>query len=81
MGGISYENDQFLIDVEGYYKTLTGLTQYAIRQSGFTPGTAGTIEQDFFQGTGRAKGVEVLLQKKLGRVHGLAKLYPGQCRK
>jgi len=55
MGGISYENDQFLIDVEGYYKTLTGLTQYAIRQSGFTPGTAGTIEQDFFQGTGRAK--------------------------
>jgi hypothetical protein len=70
MGGISYENDQFLIDLEGYYKTLTGLTQYAIRQSGFTPGTAGTIEQDFFQGTGRAKGVEVLLQKKLGRYTG-----------
>jgi ferric enterobactin receptor len=70
MGGVSWENNGFLIDLEGYYKTLSGLTQYAIRQTGFTPGSAGTIEQDFFQGTGHAKGVEVLLQKKLGRYTG-----------
>ncbi|MDP9079200.1 MAG: TonB-dependent receptor [Bacteroidota bacterium] len=70
MGGISYENNDFLIDVEGYYKTLSGLTQYAIRQTGFAPGSAGIIEQDFFQGTGHAKGIELLLQKKLGRYTG-----------
>lgn len=70
MGGIAYENDLFLLDVEGYYKTLSGLTQYAIRQTGFGPGMAGSIEQDFFNGTGRAKGIEVLLQKKLGRYTG-----------
>ncbi len=70
MGGVAYENNQFLIDVEGYYKTLSGLTQYTIRQSGFAPGSAGTIEEDFFQGSGRAKGIEVLLQKKLGRYTG-----------
>lgn len=70
MGGVSYENDQFLIDVEGYYKALSDLTQYAIRQSGFSPGNAGTIEQNFFKGTGRAKGIEVLLQKKMGRYTG-----------
>ncbi len=53
MGGVAYENNQFLIDVEGYYKTLSGLTQYTIRQSGFAPGSAGTIEEDFFQGSRR----------------------------
>ena len=70
MGGVSYENDQFLIDVEGYYKTLSGLTQYTIRQTGFSPGSGQTVEQDFYQGTGRAEGIEVLLQKKLGNYTG-----------
>ncbi len=71
MGGISYENSNFLIDIEGYYKTLSGLTQYTIRQSGFSPGsTANTIEQDFYTGTGKAKGIEILVQKKLGNYTG-----------
>ncbi len=71
MAGISYENDQFLIDVEGYYKTLSGLTQYTISQSQITPGsTTNTIEQDFYNGSGQAEGIEILLQKKLGRYTG-----------
>jgi hypothetical protein len=70
MGGIAYENNRFLVDVEGYYKTLSGLTQYAIRQTGFAPGQAGEVEEDFYSGTGRAKGIEVLLQKKMGRYTG-----------
>ena len=71
MAGASYENDQFLIDVEGYYKTLSGLTQYTESQSQITPGsTTNTIQQDFYNGTGRAKGIEVLVQKKLGRYTG-----------
>ena len=68
MGGISYENSQFLIDVEGYYKTLTGLTQYSITQSGL--GSTPTVEENFYTGTGDARGFEVLVQKKLGRYTG-----------
>jgi len=71
MGGVSYENDQFLIDVEGYYKILSGLTQYTISQAGFAPGnTTSSITQDFYNGSGRAEGIEVLLQKKLGNYTG-----------
>ncbi|MDB5025134.1 MAG: TonB-dependent Receptor Plug Domain protein [Mucilaginibacter sp.] len=70
MGGISYENDQLLVDVEGYYKTLTGLTQYTITQSGSIPGSTATVNQDFYTGIGNAKGIEVLIQKKLGRYTG-----------
>jgi hypothetical protein len=71
MGGVSYENNQFLIDVEGYYKTLSGLTQYTIQQSGGTRfNTNATVQQNFYTGTGRADGIEILLQKKLGRYTG-----------
>ncbi|WP_214072345.1 carboxypeptidase-like regulatory domain-containing protein [Mucilaginibacter sp. dw_454] len=74
MGGASYENDQFLIDVEGYYKTLDGLTQYTIGQQGgggFGPGGGtATLQQNFYTGTGNAKGIEVLVQKKLGLYTG-----------
>lgn len=71
MAGVSYENNQFLIDIEGYYKTLENLTQFTIRQTGFNPGSAtAAINQDFYTGTGNAKGIEILLQKKLGRYTG-----------
>jgi ferric enterobactin receptor len=71
MGGISYENDQFLVDVEGYYKTLSNLTHYSIQQTGGGPGGgAVSVEQDFNNGSGFAKGIEILVQKKLGRYTG-----------
>lgn len=79
MGGVSYENKSFLIDVEGYYKTLNGLTQYTITQEGGGGrgfggggfgGSTGDIVEDFYSGSGRAYGLEVLLQKKLGRYTG-----------
>ncbi len=70
MGGISWEDKNFLVDVEGYYKALSGLTQYTIAQSGFGPGGNGDLVEDFYTGTGRAYGVEVLLQKKLGNYTG-----------
>jgi ferric enterobactin receptor len=79
IGGLSYENDAFLISLEGYYKTLTGLTQYTVRQTqtggggfrmgGGTPQTT-TVTEDFYEGTGRAYGAEVLVQKKLGNYTG-----------
>jgi len=70
MAGASYENDKFLVDVEGYYKTLSNLTQYTIRQTGMGPGTGNTVEQDFYTGSGRAMGIEILLQKKMGNYTG-----------
>jgi ferric enterobactin receptor len=71
MAGLSYENNQFLIDLEGYYKTLGGLTQYSVTQTGLNPGsTTNTIVQNFYNGTGKAKGIELLLQKKLGNYTG-----------
>jgi hypothetical protein len=70
MGGFAYENDLFLLDIEGYYKTLTGLTQYTVTQS-FVPGTrTAAVNQNFYDGIGNAEGIEVLLQKKLGRYTG-----------
>jgi len=70
MGGVSYENELFLVDVEGYYKTLDGLTQYTINQQGFGPGGTGSLTQNFYTGTGNARGIEVLLQKKMGQYTG-----------
>jgi ferric enterobactin receptor len=77
--GTSYETNNLLFDVEGYYKQLGGLTEYSIRQTGGATGgmggppvaastgtTATTITQDFYNGTGYAKGIEFLLQKKTG---------------
>lgn len=70
MGGVSYETDALLIDVEGYYKTLQGLTQYQLTQNNFNPGGNVTVIQNYYNGSGRAKGIEVLAQKKLGRYTG-----------
>ncbi|WP_091145092.1 TonB-dependent receptor [Mucilaginibacter pineti] len=77
--GLSYENDNFLVSLEGYYKTLSGLTQYTVRQTqtgggggfgGFGQNQTLTVTEDFYQGVGRAEGLELLVQKKLGRYTG-----------
>jgi ferric enterobactin receptor len=77
IAGFDYETDKFLFDVEGYYKTLDGLTEYSIRQDsgggafgGNRSNTATTITQDFYRGSGYAKGIEFLLQKKAGMYTG-----------
>ncbi len=70
IAGISYETDEFLFDIEGYYKDLTGLSEFSIP---FTP-TRFDQEVDynryFYTGTGVAKGIEFLLQKKYGKYTG-----------
>ncbi|MBT6998762.1 MAG: TonB-dependent receptor, partial [Prolixibacteraceae bacterium] len=64
--GGSLENDDLLFDVEAYYKTLDGLSEFSLRYR------RNDIELDqlFFQGDGVAKGVEFLLQKKQGEFTG-----------
>lgn len=66
--GISWENKQFLADVEAYVKNMEGLSEYTLR---FQPMGGGADYADFFyEGTGQARGIDFLLQKKKGRYNG-----------
>lgn len=67
IGGISYETDHLLFDVETYYKDTQGLTEYTLRFAG-----PRTIEYNelFYQGTGYSRGIEFLAQKKAGKYTG-----------
>lgn len=70
--GLSYENNKWLIDIEAYYKTLDGLSEYSTRFTpvGFGPGRELAYEEFFYTGTGTAKGAELLLQRKVGKFTG-----------
>ncbi|GAA4314428.1 TonB-dependent receptor [Mucilaginibacter gynuensis] len=82
IGGFSYETNDYLFDVEGYYKKLNGLTEYSIRQQGggggapfmggggFGAAQTTTVTENFYNGSGYAKGIEFLLQKKAGMYTG-----------
>ncbi len=90
IGGFSYENDGFLFDVEGYYKKLYGLTEYSIRQQGGMGdggfrgmggnNSAVTVTENFYNGSGYAKGLEFLLQKKSGLYTGWLSYTLGQAK-
>jgi len=69
IAGASYENNDYLFDIEGYYKDLDNLVEYTRRV--VRPNVLDMSRtRGFFQGTGSAKGVEFLLQKKTGRLTG-----------
>ncbi len=72
IGGLSYETKDFLFDVESYYKNLEGLSEYSTRltNAGSGPNRSLSYEESFYTGTGVAKGVEFLLQKKSGHLTG-----------
>ncbi|WP_375587357.1 TonB-dependent receptor domain-containing protein [Flagellimonas aurea] len=66
--GISFETDGWLLDGEFFEKDMRGLSEFSLRfQSAL--GT-GSNDQYFFEGTGIARGVEFLVQKKLGTYTG-----------
>jgi len=66
--GASYETPDLLVDVEAYDKPLNGLAEFAPRSS--TPVPGGDYSQFIQNGTGTAKGVEFLVQKKIGDYTG-----------
>jgi len=84
IAGASWENDHFLVDMEGYYKDLKHLTEYtrrAVQVQRVQPGQGGDggiggqledqlVSRGFYQGNGYSKGVDILLQKKTGRLTG-----------
>lgn len=66
--GASYEIDDWLFDVEYFQKDMTGLTEFSLRfQSalGRDPN-----DQLFFEGTGISRGIDFLIQKKVGKYSG-----------
>ena len=72
--GLSYSTSIWNFDIETYYKTLDGLSEYSTRISPSGLGGRGVLSFDefFFNGSGKAKGVELLIQKKKGRLTGWA---------
>ncbi len=69
IAGVAYETPDYLIDVEGYAKDLSGVTEYTLR---FAPqvGRGLQPQETFFSGTGTVRGVDVLVQKKVGAYTG-----------
>lgn len=69
IAGFSYETPQWLFDVEAYYKNLSGLSEYTMR---FKPSFNNTVDYSslFYTGSGYSKGIDFLLQRKMGRVTG-----------
>ena len=80
VAGVAWENKKWLFDAEAYYKTLDGLTEYSLRFTPTGPGGGGpgggggggrvNYEENFFNGTGTARGIDLLLQKKYGKFNG-----------
>ncbi len=64
--GGSIENNMYLLDVEAYYKTLSGLSEFSLRYQRNNI----ALDQLFFAGEGYSKGIEFLLQKKQGEFTG-----------
>ncbi len=66
--GLSYENTDILLSVEAYYKKIANLTEYSLR---FNPNPQGVdFNEDFYVGDNYAKGIEILAQKKSGKING-----------
>jgi len=66
--GASYETNGYLFDIEAYYKNLEGLSEYSLQ---FAPSFNNVDFNEFFyEGSGTAKGIEFLVQKKFGKYNG-----------
>lgn len=67
--GLSFEKEGFLIDLEGYYKYLWNETRFSLTNVSQTLLNQ-TIEASFYTGTSHIKGIDLLIQKKIGRLTG-----------
>jgi hypothetical protein len=56
VGGISYAKNNFLVNIEGFYKSIAGISRYF---SGTTE-----IDKGFYDGNGRSYGIDIYLKKE-----------------
>jgi len=68
IAGASYETEDVLVDGAGFYKKLAGLAEFAPRIAWAL--SSQDYSPSLFEESGRAKGIEFLLQKKSGRYTG-----------
>jgi ferric enterobactin receptor len=63
--GATWENENIVIDVEAYYKSLFNLVEFSqrLRNNPYD-------NYSFFSGSGTSKGIDILLQKKKGVITG-----------
>ncbi|OFX26940.1 MAG: hypothetical protein A2033_05580 [Bacteroidetes bacterium GWA2_31_9] len=78
IAGLTYETTNYLFSAEAYYKQVQNLTEYSLR---FNPSPMGVkYDENFFSGYGFAKGIELLMQKKMGKLNGWVSYTLGQAR-
>ncbi len=65
IAGISYENDDYLFEVEAFHKNMDNLIEYSRRFQ-----TRADYGELFFFGSGISRGIEFLAQKKAGAFNG-----------
>ena len=71
--GLNYETNKYVFSVEAYQKDLENMIEFSRRYvfSGRSPVNRQAMPVDnFFIGTGKAKGIEFLVQKKRGALTG-----------
>lgn len=79
IGGLSYETKKYLFSAEAYYKDISNISEYSLRFDMGNPQQGGlTYNENFFNGTGTAKGIEFLIQKKSGKLNGWVSYTLGQ---
>ena len=69
IAGASYETAGYLFDVEAYAKNLTGVTEYTLRFASQI-GRGLLPSETFYTGTGTVRGIDFLVQKKVGDYTG-----------
>lgn len=78
--GTSYETSGYLFSAEAYYKIMDNLSEYSLRYTPSIQQQALTYEENFFTGSGYARGIEFLAQKKYGKISGWMSYTLGQAR-
>jgi hypothetical protein len=68
IAGISYESKNYVFSAEAYYKLIHNLTEYSLRINASPMGI--NYDENFFNGYGFSKGIELLLQKNSGNFNG-----------
>lgn len=76
--GTAYETPKYLFSIEGYYKKLSGISEYSLRYT-LRPGQISYAE-NFYSGKGLSRGMEFLVQKKSGSITGWVSYTLGQAR-
>jgi len=66
IAGLEYENNEWLFSAEAFEKDMEGLAEFSMRFSN----NPTLDDQFFFEGTGVARGIEWLAQKKIGEFKG-----------